>query len=83
VGLTAIVGGQVWGMATLLRNHEIVPIMILVLSGGSLLLTGPLLYRFLPHLVLGRDGQWMIEQLASYLPASLRPFFIARGPSKP
>jgi len=66
--LAAILGAESFMLAVGLRAWGLSPSVILAVSGIVLSVTVLLLFRSAPRWVLGQDGQWMLGQLASYLP---------------
>ena len=67
--LSAIVGVEVWILSALLRDWGLSPLQVLGLSVGPALIAVPILFRYLPRLVLGRDGLRLLQILMKSLPA--------------
>jgi len=66
--LTAIVGAVTWGVERYLRASGFPGIEILFLTILADLVAALALVRFLPWLVLGEDGLWMLRTIAGFLP---------------
>jgi PST family polysaccharide transporter len=68
VTLGATLGGVVWLMRELLRGMEFQAVPVILGCLGTAALTAYLLMRFLPGLVLGRDGIWFLNRLGDLTP---------------
>jgi PST family polysaccharide transporter len=66
--LTLILGVETWGAAAVLRSWHLGALAVLTAAGAVFVLSAVALLRFLPRLVLGEDGLWMVKTLAAYLP---------------
>lgn len=73
VGLAAVVLPEMW-LATLVMREYFIP--SLAILGISVLLaasTAAALFYLFPKLFLGRDGIWLCQTLADYLPERIKP----------
>ena len=85
VWLAVIVGVEVWGVATFLRDLNVASIFILVANALVVPLSILLLIRFVPTYFWGSDGQWFLRLLLERLPDNIffRPWRkrkVARSP---
>jgi PST family polysaccharide transporter len=64
VALSALVGLEIWGSASLLRSSEASAWMVVLLSSAATL-PSLLLIRVMPRLFLGQEGRWMIRTLTA------------------
>ena len=74
--LGAVVGLESWALGSLLRGLDRPPIEILAACAAALIVTVAALFKFLPGIFLGRDGVWMFETLAAYLPGRTKRFHV-------
>jgi PST family polysaccharide transporter len=78
IALSTIVLFEVLISAKVMRNFLIPQITILVVSAILIFFTVAMLFYLMPKLFLGRDGIWMCQTLADYLPEK---FKIAQWPN--
>jgi len=71
--LAAAAGAVSWGVASWTRGagFGVIATLALTLSACALATLG--LLRFLPRVVLGRDGLWMLRTFAGFLPGRRNP----------
>lgn len=73
LALTAIIGLEVYGVATICRGIQPHAAITLFFSGTAALAAFLILLRFRRGFILGKDGQWLMEQVESYIP--MKRFF--------
>lgn len=78
IALSTLVLFEVLISAKVMRNFLIPQITILVVSAILIFFTVAMLFYLMPKLFLGRDGIWMCQTLADYLPEK---FKIAQWPN--
>jgi O-antigen/teichoic acid export membrane protein len=71
--LTSATFPLVWGATALLRKTALPSAVILALAIGVLVLVSGALIWQAPGIFLGRDGQWMIETVRTFLGRLIRP----------
>ena len=68
----AIVGGQVWVIAVVLRLLHLPPLAVIIGTVAWVALSLIGLLHLKPELVLGHDASWMLQTLVDYLPGKAR-----------
>lgn len=74
VVLAGLIGAGLWLLASFFRAGDISPVLVLIISAGWVFLSLPLLFRYLPRLVLGGDGYWILQTIGSLFPRRLSFF---------
>jgi O-antigen/teichoic acid export membrane protein len=64
----AITGIEAWTVATILRDMQTAPILILITCAAVVLVTLSIIVRFVPVYILGEDGVWFVRLLFERLP---------------
>lgn len=70
--LSAVVGGLVWGIVTLLRAQGVHPFASLILAGTGAFASLVLLAWRAPTAFLGEDGRWFLRTLQSIVVGRLK-----------
>ncbi len=70
--LTAVVGGETWLAAGLLRSFSLPDVAVLAAAAGIVGVTLLGLVWASPRLFLGENGLWIMKTLSGYLPKAVR-----------
>jgi O-antigen/teichoic acid export membrane protein len=79
LSLATIVFLEAWGMVSVMRDGTTPALSVLLASLGVIGTTLCLLLWFVPKIVLGRDGIWILETLTGCLPEKVNRFDWARN----
>jgi len=70
--LAVALGATTWFLAGSLRELHVAPILLLIVVALTALATTLLLWRHLPMIFLGSDGQTLVRALATFAPVPLQ-----------
>jgi O-antigen/teichoic acid export membrane protein len=69
--LTAIFGLEVFGAAEICREFQLNPILIIFLCMALVLASLLVMLRFGTKIVLGKDDEWVLEEIGRYFPLQM------------
>lgn len=72
LALAVVLGTVTWTLAGWLRELQVAPILIIIVSASTAAATALMLWRHFPEVFLGSDGQSLLRATAAMAPAPLQ-----------